>query len=111
MGSRPPTPFEQRVYDELVTIPAGRVISYGALARRLGVNSSQAIGQALKRNPNAPEVPCHRVLRKDGSLGGYQGSAELGGAEIQRKIELLELEGVSFDDQGRLVEGERLLTE
>ena len=54
---RPPTDFETRVYDTISTIPEGKVTTYGPLARKLDCGSSQAVGQALKRNPFAPGVP------------------------------------------------------
>ena len=54
------------------------------------VLSAQAVGQALRRNPFAPDVPCHRVVAADGSLGGYNGARE--GAELERKRQLLENE-------------------
>ena len=79
--------FQRRVYLALIDIPRGETITYGELARRIGC---QAVGQALKRNPFAPEVPCHRVVSADGSLGGYNGQRE--GAELERKRCLLEAE-------------------
>lgn len=88
------TPFQQRVYLELLKIPPGETITYGELARRIGCRSAQAVGQALKRNPFAPEVPCHRVVAADGSLGGFNGRRE--GAALERKRRLLALEGVSI---------------
>lgn len=81
------TEFQRRVYLELLNIPRGDTISYGELARRIGCRSAQAVGQALKRNPFAPDVPCHRVVAVDGSLCGYNGRRE--GAEIERKRKLL----------------------
>lgn len=82
--------FQRRVYLALIDIPRGETITYGELARRIGCRSAQAVGQALKRNPFAPEVPCHRVVSADGSLGGYNGQRE--GAELERKRSLLEAE-------------------
>lgn len=99
--SRPPTTFEQKVYDALLLIPKGRVTTYKLLGRSLRCRSSQAIGQALKRNPFAPEVPCHRVIRSDHSLGGFQGNLE--GPSIRKKIRLLKQEGVLFDAEGFLM--------
>ena len=66
--------FRLRVYMELLQVPRGSTISYGELARRIGCGSAQAVGQALRHNPFAPEIPCHRVVASDGSLGGYCGS-------------------------------------
>lgn len=84
------TPFQRRVYLELLNVPAGTTITYGELARRIGCGSAQAVGQALRRNPFAPEVPCHRVVAADGSLGGYMGKRS--GKEIERKRRLIEEE-------------------
>lgn len=82
--------FQRRVYLALLDIPRGETITYGELARRIGCRSAQAVGQALKRNPFAPEVPCHRVVAADGSLCGYNGKRE--GVELERKRTLLALE-------------------
>ena len=84
------TPFQRRVYLELLNVQAGETITYGELARRIGCRSAQAVGQALKRNPFAPEVPCHRVIAANGSLGGYFGERE--GEMIERKGKLLDEE-------------------
>lgn len=59
------TPYQSRVYDLLRQIPAGKVSTYAALSRALG-SSPRAVGGALRRNPFAPEVPCHRVIGADG---------------------------------------------
>ena len=82
------TPFQRRVYLELLKVPAGKTITYGELARRIGCRSAQAVGQALKRNPFAPEVPCHRVVASNGLIGGYCGKRE--GELIERKRKMLE---------------------
>ena len=95
------TAFQRRVYDETRRIPRGSVITYGELARRIGCGSAQAVGQALRRNPFAPEVPCHRVVAADGALCGFGGARE--GALIEKKRRLLEAEGVRIVD-GRCVE-------
>ena len=84
------TTFQRNVYLALLDVPAGTTITYGELARRVGCRSAQAVGQALKRNPFAPDVPCHRVVASDGSLGGYNGARE--GEQLERKRSLLEAE-------------------
>lgn len=86
------TPFQKRVYLALLEVPSGTTISYGELARRIGCRSAQAVGQALKRNPFAPDVPCHRVVAADGSLGGYNGRRD--GEQLERKRQLLEKERI-----------------
>ncbi len=96
------TPFRQKVYAAVADIAPGFVTTYGALAALIGCGSSQAIGQALKNNPSAPEVPCHRVVKADGSLGGLFGDST-NQAQI-RKRRLLEDEGIVFDPSGRIPE-------
>lgn len=81
------TAFQRRVYLALLEVPAGTTISYGELARRIGCRSAQAVGQALKRNPFAPHVPCHRVVASDGTIGGFHGQRD--GELIEKKKRLL----------------------
>ena len=70
--ARMPTTFEQRVYAAIRRIPKGQTRSYQWVARQLGnQHLARAVGQALKRNPDPARNPCHRVIRSDGSLGGY----------------------------------------
>jgi methylated-DNA-[protein]-cysteine S-methyltransferase len=67
-------PFHRRVLDATAKVPAGRVATYTQIAVRAGSpRASRAAGNALHNNPVAIVVPCHRVLRTDGSLGGYGG--------------------------------------
>ena len=82
---------KQSVYTLLNKIPKGKVTTYKALAQALNSKAYRAIGQILKQNPNAPIVPCHRVVQSDGKLGGYA----LG---IKKKIELLKKEGVNIEN-------------
>lgn len=100
------TAFQQQVYDAARRIPAGRVSTYARLARAIGCRSPRAVGQALRHNPFAPEVPCHRVIRSDLFIGGFAG--QTAGPEVQRKIRILRDEGVEFDPRGRLIEPQRL---
>lgn len=93
------TPFQRQVYQAVALIPAGRVMTYQGLARTIGCRSSQAVGQALKRNPFAPSVPCHRVIKSDLTVGGFFGAR--GGEDVGRKLALLAREGIVFDN-GRL---------
>lgn len=86
------TEFQRKVYLELLNVPCGETISYKELGLRIGCRSAQAIGQALKRNPFAPEVPCHRVIASDGSIGGFHGERD--GEMIEKKIRLLQEEKV-----------------
>ncbi len=84
--------FADEVYKILKSVPKGQVTTYKVLGEKLGTKAYRAVGQALKHNPYAPEVPCHRVVRSDGSIGGFMGKTS--GEEIQQKIRLLRAEGV-----------------
>ena len=66
------TPFQQAVYRAAARIPRGQTRSYQWVARAIGrPRAVRAVGNALNRNPFAPRIPCHRVIRSDGSLGGF----------------------------------------
>ncbi len=93
------TAFQQCVYDAVCRIPTGEVSTYGAIAKAIGCGSSRAIGQALHRNPYGDEIPCHRVISADLTLGGYGDSNH---PDLTRKRRLLEREGVTFDAEGRV---------
>ena len=80
--------FTRKVLMELRNVPYGQVTSYGRLARKLGYRSAgRAVGQALGRNPIPIIIPCHRVVKEDGSIGGF-------GMGIFIKKRLLTLEGI-----------------
>ena len=89
------TQFQRRVWAILQTIPYGSTVTYGDIAKRLGIASGQAVGGALGRNPISIIVPCHRVLGADGSLTGYAGG-------IERKRMLLSGEGVEIQGARKL---------
>jgi methylated-DNA-[protein]-cysteine S-methyltransferase len=83
------------VWNELLTIPYGKTISYLELAIRIGdINSIRAVGLANGQNPIAILVPCHRVIGKNGDLAGYGGG-------VDKKIWLLNHEG-AFSEQLKL---------
>lgn len=83
--------FQQRVWAELARIPAGETRSYADIARAVGQPGAvRAVGTANGSNPVAVLVPCHRVVRSDGSLGGYAGG-------LDRKRQLLAAEGVEIE--------------
>jgi AraC family transcriptional regulator, regulatory protein of adaptative response / methylated-DNA-[protein]-cysteine methyltransferase len=65
--------FERRVWELLREIPAGETTNYGAIAARLGTRDARETTEAIAANPIAILVPCHRVIRKDGSISGYRG--------------------------------------
>jgi methylated-DNA-[protein]-cysteine S-methyltransferase len=100
-----PTPFQMSVYNAIRKIPRGKVGTYKSVAEYLRCRSSRAVGQALRCNPYAPEVPCHRVIASDLTIGGFCGDKE--GGAIARKRRILAAEGVEFRD-GRLSDPERV---
>ena len=84
------TAFQKRVWKAMLKIPFGQTRSYGWLARQVGgKNRARAVGAACAANPIPIVIPCHRVIREDGSLGGYGG-----GLSIKRK--LLKIEGAKI---------------
>lgn len=83
----PLTPFQKAVYRVVARIPKGRTATYAQIAQRIGnPRAVRAVGNALNRNPFAPAVPCHRVIRSDGSVGGFAGGP-------RKKERLLRSEG------------------
>jgi methylated-DNA-[protein]-cysteine S-methyltransferase len=90
------TEFQRRVLYTEYGIPRGRVSTYARIAAHLGqAQAARAVGAALAHNPFPLIIPCHRAIRTDGTLGGYQGG-------LAMKRRLLEMEGVTFDGRGRV---------
>ncbi len=84
--------FYQSVWKACHSIPKGEVRTYGWIAKRIGKpGAARAVGMALGANPFAPTIPCHRVVRSDGGMGGYSGD---GGVATKRR--LLREEGASI---------------
>ena len=98
--TKAPTAFQRRVFEALANVPPGKTTTYGAIADAISCGSAQAIGQALRRNPDAPRIPCHRVVRNDGSIGGFFGENDP--FATAKKRALLKAEGVAFDASGRV---------
>jgi methylated-DNA-[protein]-cysteine S-methyltransferase len=99
------TPFQKKVLTVLCQVPRGRYTTYAAISKHLS-SSPRAVGNALKNNPFAPQVPCHRVLASGGGIGGFHGSWGRNGKEglnDDKKRKLLRDEGVRFDGKGRVV--------
>ena len=99
------TPFQVKVYSAVRKIPAGRVTTYKILANIVACRSCRAVGQALRKNPYAPEVPCHRVIASNLQIGGFKGQRQ--GPSIGKKKEMLKAEGVTFLN-GRLADQSNL---
>lgn len=98
------TPFQKRVLSLLCQVPQGRVTTYGLMSKHL-CSSPRAIGNAMRRNPFAPEVPCHRVVATGGALGGFKGQWPKNGEGItlDEKRRLLKGEGIKLDEKGRVL--------
>jgi O-6-methylguanine DNA methyltransferase len=96
------TPYRKRLYSTLCSVPRGRYTTYAAMSSFLD-SSARAVGNGMRNNPFAPEVPCHRVLAADGSIGGFRGSWGKDGEHASKKIKLLRDEGVRFDGKGKVV--------
>mgnify|MGYP005995991313 FL=1 len=86
------TKFQQKVWNYLKKIPKGQIRTYLEVAKAIKrPKSVRAVANAIGKNPNAPKIPCHRVIRSDGKLGGYSGP---GGIKTKKK--LLKSEGIIF---------------
>ena len=86
------TKFQIKVWKYIKTIPIGKTITYKQLAKAINMpKAARAVANACAKNPYAPKIPCHRVIRSDGGLGGYSGP---GG--IRQKIRLLRSEKVKI---------------
>jgi len=83
--------FQEKVWKLLEQIPEGKVAKYGIIAKKLNSKAFRAVGNAYHNNPNAPKIPCHRVVNSNGNVGGFA-------AGIDNKIKLLEKEGVKIED-------------
>lgn len=92
--------FDEEVWKVTTCIPRGRVATYADIAHVLGCKAYRAVGNALNRNPYAPRVPCHRVVKSDGALGGFAGG-------LHKKRVLLRAEGV-YTYNGRIVNFDRV---
>lgn len=86
---KPGMTFNEKVWTLTTRIPEGKVATYGQIAKKLRSNGARAVGNALNRNPYAPQVPCHRVVGSDGRLTGFAGG-------LPKKQRMLKREGVAF---------------
>ena len=86
------TKFQIKVWNYLKKIPKGKVKTYKQVAKGIGMpKAARAVANACGKNPYAPKIPCHRVIRSDGSIGGYSGR---GG--IRQKLKLLRSEKIEI---------------
>ena len=91
--------FNQRVWNMCKKIPKGKVSTYKEIARALGTKAYRAVGNALNKNPHAPVVPCHRVVKSDGTVGDFAHG-------VKRKIEMLKKECIQAK-QGKIISFEK----
>lgn len=81
------TNFESKVYSLITRIPKGKVSTYKEVANKISKKSYRAVGNALNKNPFAPRVPCHRIVKSNGELGGFASGS-------MNKKKILEKEGL-----------------
>ena len=92
------SPFQQAILRILAEVPKGKVTTYGDLARELSrrnpkysPNASRAVGTTMRNNVCGPYIPCHRVIKSDGSIGNFRGGEP---GAVDEKIKMLRTEGV-----------------
>ncbi|HOR52681.1 MAG TPA: MGMT family protein [Candidatus Pacearchaeota archaeon] len=87
--------FNEKCYSILVKVPKGKVTTYKEIARKLNSKAYRAVGNAMNKNPYAPKVPCHRVVKSNGEVGGFAFG-------VKKKIEMLKKEGVYIDKNNKI---------
>lgn len=93
--------FSERCYSLLKKVPAGKITTYKALAEALDTKAYRAVGTAMNKNPYAPKVPCHRVVKSSGEVGEFASGTK-------NKVEMLEKEGIPIKDN-KIQDFERFL--
>ncbi len=83
------TSFNERCYKILRKVPKGKVTTYKEIAKALNSKAYRAVGNAMNKNPYAPEVPCHRVIKSNGEIGGFASGTK-------NKVKLLKKEGIGI---------------
>ena len=107
-NSRSTKTFNEKIWELTEKIPKGKITTYKILAHELDTNAYRAVGQALRCNPYAPRIPCHRVVSSDGSIGGFMGKIESESKEIRKKTKMLTKEGIRIK-QGKIIDFENVL--
>lgn len=95
------THFYSQIYSLLRKVPAGKITTYKALARALHTKAYRAVGTAMNKNPYAPKVPCHRVVKSNGEVGDFASGSS-------KKVEMLKKEGIPIKDN-KIVNFEKFL--
>lgn len=84
--------LEKKIYKKLLEVPKGKITTYGELAKAVGIkNGQRAVGRIMNKNPYPVIIPCHRVIRSDGKVGGYAYGGEI-------KSNMLTKEGIKIKD-------------
>jgi len=102
--------FNRKIYGLLKKVPKGKVTTYKILAEAAGTKAYRVVGQAMRCNPYAPTVPCHRVIKSDASIGGFQGNLNQKSKEVRKKIRMLRKEGINIKNN-KVVDFEEVLYE
>lgn len=94
--------LEQKVYKKLIQVPEGKVTTYGELSKAVGLkNGQRVIGQIMKKNPYPVIIPCHRVVKSDGKVGGYAYGDII-------KTSMLKKEGIQIQN-GKIIDWKKKL--
>ena len=94
--------LDKKIYKKLLEVPKGKVTTYGELAKAVGFSNGQrAVGKIMKNNPYPVIIPCHRVVKSDGRVGGYAFGEEI-------KINMLKKEGIKIID-GKILDWENTI--
>ena len=86
--------FSGKVYERLKKVPEGKVVAYKELAHAIGSRAYRAVGSAMKNNKGPIKIPCYKVIKSSGEIGGYCGKTK--GEKIREKIKLLEIDGIKI---------------
>ena len=81
--------FNEKCYNLLKKVPRGKVTTYKEIARALGTKAYRAVGNAMNKNPYSPNVPCHRVVKSSGEVGGFASGT-------RKKTSMLKREGINI---------------
>ena len=103
--------LEEQVFLNLKKIPKGKITTYKELAHGVGIKAYRLIGKILQKNPSSylvkGNIPCHRVVKSDGTIGGFFGETK--GNMINMKKDLLEKEGIRFGGKNKIIDFDKIL--
>ena len=94
--------LDEKIYKKLLEVPKGKITTYGELAKAVGfTNGQRAVGKIMNKNPYLVIIPCHRVVKSDGKIGGYAYGEEI-------KENMLKKEGIKIKD-GKILDWENMI--